>query len=375
MKTRHLFFFLIAALAFSSCTKDEALNSEADILSVIVPQEILKADPVIENNRVTIRVKPDTDLENQAPVFTLSKGATISPENGTVLDFTRPHIYTVTSENGKNIKEYTVIFIIAGLSPYYGFEHFRLNESGKYYVFYEVNENGDNLMDWASGNAGFAITAGETPPDLYPTTYTEAGRTGRALKLTTRRTGELGIMFNKPIAAGNIFMGTFDVSAAISSPLLAVKMGIPIELVPDTLKGYFKYQGGDVFVQVVENAQGELVIEEYENGEIPDHWDVYAIFYDNNGGTLMLDGTNRFTHENLMSVAHLDPVDAIETDQWTAFELPFVQKPGKTIDPQKLANGGYSISVVMSSSAGGDFFKGGVNSTLLIDDLEIVSKK
>jgi len=375
MKTRHLFFFLIAALAFSSCTKDEALNSEADILSVIVPQEILKADPVIENNRVTIRVKPDTDLENQAPVFTLSKGATISPENGTVLDFTRPHIYTVTSENGKNIKEYTVIFIIAGLSPYYGFEHFRLNESGKYYVFYEVNENGDNLMDWASGNAGFAITAGETPPDLYPTTYTEAGRTGRALKLTTRRTGELGIMFKKPIAAGNIFMGTFDVSAAIGSPLLAVKMGVPFELVPDTLKGYFKYQGGDVFVQVVENAQGELVIEEYENGEIPDHWDVYAIFYDNNGGTLMLDGTNRFTHENLMSVAHLDPVDAIETDQWTAFELPFVQKPGKTIDPQKLANGGYSISVVMSSSAGGDFFKGGVNSTLLIDDLEIVSKK
>lgn len=375
MRTRHLFFFLIAALAFSSCTKDEALNSEADILSVIVPQEILKADPVVENNRVTIRVKPDTDLVNQAPVFTLSKGATISPENGTVLDFTRPHIYTVTSENGKNIKEYTVIFIIAGLSPYYGFEHFRLNESGKYYVFYEVNENGDNLMDWASGNAGFAITAGETPPDLYPTTYTEAGRTGRALKLTTRRTGELGIMFNKPIAAGNIFMGTFDVSAAIGSPLLAVKMGVPFELVPDTLKGYFKYQGGDVFVQVVENAQGELVIEEYENGEIPDHWDVYAIFYDNNGGTLILDGTNRFTHENLMAVARIAPEDAIETDQWTAFELPFVQKPGKTIDPQKLASGGYSISVVMSSSAGGDFFKGGVNSTLLIDDLEIVSKK
>lgn len=375
MRTRHLFFFLIAALAFSSCTKDEALNSEADILSVIVPQEILKADPVVENNRVTIRVKPDTDLVNQAPVFTLSKGAFISPENGTVLDFTRPQVYTVTSENGKNIKEYTVTFIIAGLSPYYGFEHFRLDESGKYHVFYEVNENGDNLMDWASGNAGFAITAGETPPGLYPTTYTEAGRTGRALKLTTRRTGELGIMFKKPIAAGNIFMGTFDVSAAIGSPLLAVKMGIPIELVPDTLKGYFKYQGGDVFVQVVENAQGELVIEEYENGEIPDHWDVYAIFYDNNGGTLILDGTNRFTHENLMAVARIAPEDAIETDQWTAFELPFVQKPGKTIDPQKLASGGYSISVVMSSSAGGDFFKGGVNSTLLIDDLEIVSKK
>ena len=211
-------------------------------------------------------------------------------------------------------------------------------------------------MDWASGNAGFAITAGETPPNLYPTTYTDAGRNGHALQLITRRTGELGIMFKKPIAAGNLFMGIFDVSAAINRPLLAVKMGVPFERVPDTLKGYLKYKGGDVFIQVVENAQGELVIEEDENGEIPDHWDVYALFYDNNVGTLILDGTNRFTHDNLVSVAHLDPEDAIETDQWTEFELPFVQKPGKTIDLQKLAAGGYSISVVISSSVDGDFF-------------------
>ncbi len=375
MKTRHLFFFLIVALAFSSCTKDEALNSEADIISVVVPTEILKMDPVLENNRVTIRVKPNTDLTQQSPVFTISEGAAISPESGTVHDFTQPKLYTVTSEDGKNSKEYTVSFIIAEVNSQFGFEHFRLNESGKYHVFFEENEIGDNIMDWASGNGGFAITAGEAEAKDYPTTTTEAGRTGRALKLTTRRTGELGIMFKKPIAAGNLFMGTFDVSAAISSPLLAVKMGVPFEREPDTLKGYFKYQGGDVFVQVVKNAQGELVIEEYGNGQIQDYWDVYAIFYDNNGGTLMLDGTNRFTHENLVAVAHLDPQDAIETDQWTKFEIPFVQEPGKTIDPQKLASGGYSISVVMSSSVGGDFFKGAVSSTLLIDDVEVIYKK
>ncbi len=375
MKIKLLFFFLMAALAISSCSKDEILNSEADILSVTVPAEILKANPVLENSRITIRAKLNTDVTHLAPAFTLSDGAAISPESGTVRDFSQPQIYTVTSQDGKNSKEYTVIFIVAEVITKSGFEHFRLDDSGKYYIFYEVNENGSNIMDWASGNAGFAITAGTTAAIGYPTTFTDAGRNGHALKLVTRRTGELGIMFNKPIAAGNIFMGSFDVSAVISNPLLAARMGVPFERVPETLKGYFKYESGDVFVQLVENAQGELVIEEYENGQIQDHWDIYAIFYDNNGGTLVLDGSNRFTHENLVAVAHIDPQDAIETDQWTKFEIPFVQEPGKTIDPQKLANSGYSISVVMSSSVDGDFFRGGVNSTLLIDDLEILYKE
>lgn len=375
MKIRLLFFFLMAAFAFSSCSKDEVLNSEADILSVSVPAEILKANPVLENSRITIRAKLNTDVTHLAPTFTLSEGASISPESGTVRDFSQPQIYTVTSQDGKNRKEYTVIFIVAEVITQSGFEHFRLDDSDKYYIFYEVNEYGSNIMDWASGNAGFAITAGTTAATGYPTTYTDAGRNGKALKLVTLRTGELGIMFKKPIAAGNIFMGSFDVSAVISNPLQAAKMGIPFERVPETLKGYFKYEGGDVFVQLVENAQGELVIEEYENGQIPDHWDVYAIFYDNNGGTLVLDGSNRFSHVNLVSVARIDPLDAIETDQWTKFEIPFVQKPGKTIDPEKLANSGYSISVVMTSSIDGDFFKGAVNSTLLIDDLEIVCEE
>ncbi|NCA87049.1 MAG: hypothetical protein EOM83_16050, partial [Clostridia bacterium] len=211
--------------------------------------------------------------------------------------------------------------------------------------------------------------------NAYPTTYTDAGRNGRAVKLTTLRTGPLGVLFQKPIAAGTVFMGIFDVSVVIANPMLAVKMGVPFERVPDTLKGYFKYQGGDVYIQLVENAQGELVIEEYENGQIPDHWDIYALFFDNNGGSLMLDGTNLFTHENLVSVAHIAPEDAIDTDQWTEFKIPFVQKPGKTIDPQKLANGGYSLSVVATSSVNADVFKGADNSTLQIDDLEIVYQK
>lgn len=371
MKSTPLVFFLIVSLVFSSCTKDDVLNAEADIISVIVPTVILKTEPVIENNRVTVRVISDTDLSRQSPEFTLSEGATIFPESGATLDFTQPKLYTVTSQDEKFRKEYTVSYIKSEITSHFDFNHFRLDESGKYHVFFEENENGDNIMDWASGNAGFAITASDKPADQYPTTYAVVSENNFAAKLTTQRTGALGVMFNKPIAAGNIFMGSFDVGATLTNPLRAVKMGVPFEHIPEVLKGTYKYSEGDVFVQVVENAQGEIVIEEFENGEMTDHWDIYAIFYDNNGGTLMLDGTNRFTHENLVAIAHIDPLDAVETDSWTEFEIPFVPKAGKTIDSQKLANGGYNISVVMTSSIGGDFFRGAVNSTLLIDNLEI----
>ena len=48
---------------------------------------------------------------------------------------------------------------------------------------------------------------------------------------------------------------------------------------------------------------------------------------------------------------------------------------GKTIDPQKLANGGYNVSIVLSASKDGDVFQGAPGSTLLIDDLELVCKQ
>ena len=372
MRNSYIFFLLIVSLVLSSCIKEDVLNAEADIIEVIVPSEIIKAKPVIENNRITIRVKNSTDLSQQSPEFSLTEGATISPESGTILNFMQPQLYTVTSQDGKWRKAYTVSYIQSEIASRYEFDHFRLDENGKYHIFYEVNDNGDNIMDWASGNAGFAITASSTAAEYYPTSFAEMSENNYALKLTTQRTGTLGVMFKKPIAAGNIFMGNFDVSFALSNPPKAAKMGVPFEHIPEVLRGSYTYIAGDVFVQVVQNEQGETVIEEFENGEITDHWDIYAIFYDNNGGTLMLDGTNRFTHENLISVARIDQQDAIETDTWREFEIPFEPRVGKTVDPQKLANGGYNISVVASSSIDGDFFRGAVHSTLLIDNLEIV---
>lgn len=98
---------LLLGITLVSCIRDEALNAEADILTCTVPGDILKRDPIIENNKVVLMVTADADLTHQAPEFTLTPGATISPASGTERDFTTPQFYTVTSKmeiGRKNIK-------------------------------------------------------------------------------------------------------------------------------------------------------------------------------------------------------------------------------------------------------------------------------
>ena len=91
----------------------------------------------------------------------------------------------------------------------------------------------------------------------------------------------------------------------------------------------------------------------------------------------MLDGhitKNNDEHENMVAAAVI--TDTHETSEWTRFELDFnYEHYGKTIDPQKLANGGYNVSIVLSASKDGDVFQGAPGSTLLIDDLELVCKQ
>ena len=45
---------LLLGITLVSCIRDEALNAEADILTCTVPGDILKRDPIIENNKVVL---------------------------------------------------------------------------------------------------------------------------------------------------------------------------------------------------------------------------------------------------------------------------------------------------------------------------------
>ena len=76
-----------------------------------------------------------------------------------------------------------------------------------YDILFENDENGNWSMDWASGNAGFALTgSGSIDKTSFPTSSTTEGKEGKGLKLVTMSTGDFGKKVGMPIAAGNLFM-------------------------------------------------------------------------------------------------------------------------------------------------------------------------
>lgn len=356
MKSRHLVSYLFFLFITSSCIRSEAPNAEADILSCSVPGVSLTTSPIIQNETVTLLVPIDTDLETMAPEFTLTPGASIEPPSGTARNFLTPQTYTVTSEDGEWHKTYTVYIIDNELKTVYNFEDTIGGQ--KYYVFAE-KENGKVVMEWASGNAGFALTGVPKTAGDYPTLQVDEGKAGKCLKLVTRSTGSFGSLMKMPIAAGNLFIGSFDVLSALASPLAATRFGLPFPHVPTYITGHYKYRSGDVYTENGKPVSGKR-----------DICDIYAIFYETDEQVHTLDGSNAFTSPNLISIARIS--NARETDEWTAFNIPFVSRPGKVIDKEKLRAGGYNISLVFSSSIDGARFNGAVGSTLLIDEAELL---
>ncbi|MGM9760496.1 MAG: PCMD domain-containing protein [Parabacteroides sp.] len=346
-------------LALFSCIREEAPNAEADILTCIVPGDVLKVDPEIENETVTLTVKGDADISRLAPEFTLTPGATISPASGTAFDFSTPQKYVVTSEDRNWTKTYTVRCIVSGVSTEYHFEQVTLEPTNhRYQIFYDILENGDSVT-WASGNGGFALTNNQLGMYEFPTMQDNNGYLGKCAKLVTCSTGDFGSMFGMPIAAGNLYIGTFDILNAIPDARKGTLLGRPFEHVPAFLSGYYKYKAGEVYKKNGEPMPG-----------MKDQCDIYAIFYETDDKVKYLDGFNGLTSPNLVSVARIE--NQQETDEWTHFYIPFVTRPGRTVDPDKLARGEYKLGIIFSSSIHGDTFEGAEGSTLFIDEVEVV---
>lgn len=355
---------LLAGAACVSCIREEALNTEADIESCTLADDVLNRDPVIENEKVTLYLKKTADLSALAPEFTLTPGATISPASGTTLNFSSPQYYEVTSEDGQWKKQYKVEATTTyNIPTLFQFEHVRTE--GKYQIFYETDASGKETIVWASGNSGYALTGAGSGADTYPTYQSNIGYRNKCLALTTRKTGSLGASTNMPIAAGNLFLGTFEVLSALKNPLKATKFGIPTDAVPSRIQGYYKYQAGETFYELDESRPDKLK-------PIPgkrDIFNIYAVFYESTEDMKTLDGTNALAEDNPNILAVAQITNAKETDEWTEFDLPFVFRPGKTVDPDKLSEGKYSLAVVFSSSIDGDHFSGAPGSTLCVDEV------
>nr|WP_297269605.1 PCMD domain-containing protein [uncultured Prevotella sp.] len=372
---------LIGSSTLTSCFKDEPLNAECDIeqayihvdnpLGMFYQQSDTLINVLSTAEDINFVVRKTTDLTSLAPIFNLTPGATIFPDNGSEQDFSNgPIVYTTTSEDGQYKRNYRVNFIFSKDMLEYNFDHFSLNTNApanKYYVWTDLDDEGNPLNNWATGNPGYRMAKGSAQPDEYPTTpWSEEGHE-TCVKLTTCETGKFGSDRKMPIAAGNLFLGEFDTKKALTANaagvkgVLATKFGLPIGSQPVSFSGFYKYKRGDVFTD--------------KNNEVKDSKDygsIYAVFYDNhdaNGEPFVLHGDDVLSSDQIISIANIGQID--DTPEWTAFNLNFKLQPGKAIDPVKLSNRGYSLAIVSSSSINGATFEGAVGSTLWIDDFSI----
>lgn len=386
MKKRILYILLTAILPIS-CIQDEAPNAEADILSITLPNGIVVENipdyyrPYNEQQKaypLSVEVAFGTDLTSISPTFELSPGATLKViENGDTIeteyqnsreqDFTTPVRYIVTSESHKWQRVYLVEIHYPenrDIPTTYHFEKAILQ--GNYYLFIEEADGCAPLI-WASGNPGFAIAAelqGITSPHNYPTTIDNNGYNGKCLKLQTLLTGDWGSRVGKPIASGNLFLGTFYLPTAITNSLNSTRFGVPFRHKPTLLRGYYKYRSGERF---------------YNDGNYTDEKDkfnIYAMFFEKGDSVAYIDGhipSQNFEHPRMVATALMDESLKIESEEWSLFEIPFdYARYSKSIDPQKLSEGKYHIAIVFASSSGGDEFKGAPGSTLYIDEVELL---
>ena len=361
----------------ASCFGDEPDGCEADIETVTLhvpgPEEfffqmtdsmqvVFSTDSVI-----TFAVKGNADVTALSPVFTLSQGATVTPASGSTQDFSHgPVVYTVTSEDGKWQRRYRVsvvpTLITVTDSLCYDFEHYELETTTqRYYMWHNVLPDGTLGNDWATANAGYRISMSTAAPMDYPTTPLAQGYDGAAVCLTTRDTGPFGRMANKRLAAGNMFLGTFDIKIAMSDHLHATRFGIPFTDRPDRFKGYYTFEPGPT----VQDFYGNPIADRTDSAS------VYAVFYRNHdasGNEVVLYGDNVLSSDLLVAVANLGYV--APTTTWTAWDVKFEYR--EEVDEQLLANRGYSLAIVFSSSASGGDFIGAIGSRLCVDKVRLI---
>ena len=386
---------IVACCCMTSCIKDEAQNNECDIESAWIEgeeytknffqtTEMRKENISSTETNITFWVRPlhQVPLPTQIPVnFKITPGATIQPANGSPQDFTKGAVsYTVTSEDGQWKRMYNVSFQEAPLPvEKFSFENVDTQAVGArnhFHVFYELEPAAEGGLEtairkycWASGNAGAAILRTDSEPEDLPTYQIADGKEGKGVCLNTQSTGLLGVLYNKPIAAGNLFLGDFMIEYVTSNTLKATRFGVPNSKQPVRINGYYKYRPGETFTDKYLNVIADR----------KDEACIYAVFYrnvDENGDKYMLDGHAVVDLDKLMDnpqvykvarVASLPP-----TDTWTRWEMYF---EGKEAPNDLVKAQGFNLALVFSSSKDGALFEGAIGSTLYIDEVEVSYEK
>ena len=369
MKIKSVIAGIMLCLAVTSCIQNEALNVEAAIdgCSGSDIQQCL-----IDPNEFTVQLYASraADPSKININFNLPAGASIVPvqrftENGiNTYNFKdeNPRLFKVTSEDGAFSATYTIRLWQTEMPFTYDFE--TLSSDNPYHKFTEDNPSSGTIirrLELASGNPGFELTKMAKAPDGYPTVQVNGGVDGgKCVKLETKDTGSFGSMVKMYIAAGNLFIGSFEVGQALSgNAMKATHFGFPFFYYPLRLEGWYKYKAGPTFSSKGKPVEGRK-----------DECDIYGVLYETDDNVQFLDGPTSLNSPNIVALAR-NIKELPETDIWKQFNFKFEPQNGKSIDPDKLGKGIYKLAIVFSSSVDGAKFEGAVGSTLYIDKVTI----
>lgn len=388
MKLKNVFAGMMMCLAITSCIQDEGLNVEAAI-DGCSGSNIQLSTINTYSKTVSIYVSKATDLSALEIQFELPEGADIEPvdaaanDHAPKYDFSNSKVpvtseqtleqyqrkFRVTSESRTTEAVYMITVIKSELPTEYHFENIE-DGNNKYHIFYEFNLQKAEMLQWASGNPGFNLTGMARSPLDYITIQSQ-GYMGKGVKLETKSTGSFGAGVSMPIAAGNLFIGSFEVGNALKDAMKATKFGFPFYKHPTRLSGYYKFKPGTDYTSFTLGTDGKknFFIDASMNGK--DKGDIYAVLYEADNVEDFLDGYNSLNSPKIVSLARIKSEDVKETSEWTSFDLPFVLQNSKTINADMLAAGKYKLAIVFSSSVEGAAFKGSVGSTLWIDEVTI----
>lgn len=270
------------------------------------------------------------------------------------LDLNTKYLFRSTSdkdkEDGKVAAE--VSFSTSGLQEtVYNLNFDEWVKVGK--AWYATNDKDNNLV-WDSANEGTADILGQS---LVPTTPEESiVIKGKAAKM---KSGKLLGNF----AAGNIYTGKFG-SATISPLGAKLKWGLKFESRPLAMRGWYRYE--PVAIDEASNSYSHL------KGQT-DYCQIQIFLTTWSAQFEISTGDNKFVDTgegNPDIIAHGQIVSQDNTTDNAGAQNGYVQF---TI-PLVYRNMNQPTYIVISAAASryGDYFTGGLGSTLYLDELELV---
>ncbi|MCD8186576.1 MAG: PCMD domain-containing protein, partial [Rikenellaceae bacterium] len=274
---------------FSGEKLEKDLSSEAELIAFdFNSDDVMYTE--IQGNKVLFYAVEDLESLVFTPTIEVSEGATVSPASGTAQDFSKSVTYTITSEDGVVAAVYTAEQ--AGDVTMFGFEEWTASSGSDPY--YEP-------IGWATSNPANSLLSGVP----FPVQRDENSRNGvYCAKIQTQITNST-IAFIPNITAGSLFLGTF--STNILKPKTSTKFGIPYFKKPLKVKGYYKYEPGEVFYD-----------NHTQNDSKKDQLAISAVLYEVEEYTESLTGEDLTTSDKIVAFAQFSNGEKIT--EYTEFE-------------------------------------------------------